>query len=173
MLIVEIAARIDEWFLMVGLFHQVEEIEQRVAEHVGRQASRRLNVNHRDEVLLTRQTLRHEIIELALLVGQRTIEMIAAHLQSIAVSQFYVALEGGIDTITTLGSLQIDIRHIGHLADSLPKHVTLIVAQVNAMNVGTRVFALHKIVALSFGRRQDAGKYSNQNNQSFHLILKI
>jgi hypothetical protein len=57
-----------------------------------------------------------------------------------------VTLEGGIDAITALGGLQIDIGHVGIVANGLPEHISLIVAKVDTMDMRTRVLTLHIIV---------------------------
>ena len=134
---------------MIGLLDEVEEVEQGIAKHIGGQSARRLDVNHRHKVLLARQTLRHEVLQLLLLVGQRTVEVIAAHLQPILMGKLDVALEHGINAVATLGSLQIDVSHLGIVAHRLPEHLTLIVAQVDAMRMRTSILTLEIRVGTS------------------------
>jgi len=42
-------------------------------------------------------------------------------------------------------AFQIDVGHLAVVADVLPEHAALIMADVNAVNVGTGVLALHVI----------------------------
>ena len=65
--------------------------------------------------------------------------MIGANLQSIAVSQFDIPFIAFVNTVAALCSLQIDIRHLRVLAYRFPEHLSLIVRQVNAVNVATGV----------------------------------
>ena len=55
--------------------------------------------------------------------------------------QLNVSFKSGINTVATLSSLQIDVSHIGIFTNNLPKHVSLIVAQIYAVNVRTGVLA--------------------------------
>ena len=64
-----------------------------------------------------------------------------------AVSQLDVTLEGGVDAVAALGSLQVDVRHFGVLAHRFPEHIALIVADVDAVNVAARVLALEEGIA--------------------------
>ena len=146
MLVVEVATCIDEWLLLVGLLYKVEEVEQRVAEDISRQASRTLHVNHGYQVLLFRNALRLEVAQLSQLVGLRTIEMIAAHLQALLVSHPNVTLKSSVNAVATLGSLQIDISHVGIVADGFPEDIALIVAEVNAVNMRAGILALYIII---------------------------
>ena len=66
------------------------------------------------------------------------------------VSHLDVSLEGGINAVATLGSLQIDVRHIGALAHGFPKHVALIVADVDAVNMVARILTLEVGVAFLY-----------------------
>ena len=52
-----------------------------------------------------------------------------------------VALEVRVDTVATLGSLQIDVGHLGILAHRLPEHLSLVVAQVDAMHMVAGILA--------------------------------
>ena len=63
-LVVEVAVGVDEGLLMVGLLHQVKHLRQRVAELLGGHPGIVLHVEHGDEVLLGRQTLRLEVVYL-------------------------------------------------------------------------------------------------------------
>ena len=155
-LVVEVATGIDEWLLLIGFFHKVEEVEQGIAEDISRQAASALHINHRNKVLLLRNALRLEIAQLLKLVGLGAIEMVAAHLETLLMGHPDVALKGGINAVATLSSLQIDISHVGIVAQCLPEHLALIVAEVDAMNMGTGVFALHIVVL----RREREGQES-------------
>ena len=59
-----------------------------------------------------------------------------------------VALEVRVDTVATLGSLQIDVGHLGILAHRLPEHLSLIVAQVDAMHMVAGILAQEKGIHL-------------------------
>ena len=71
----------------------------------------------------------------------RTEEVVRPHFESIAVSQLDISLIPGVDTVTALSSLQIHVGHLCILSDSLPEHLSLIVAQVYAMHMFACVFA--------------------------------
>ena len=62
--------------------------------------------------------------------------------------QFDVTLVFPVDMVAALGGFQIDVGHLGVLAQRFPKHVSLIVAQVNAMHMGARVFTLNVVLRL-------------------------
>ena len=76
--------------------------------------------------------------------------MIGTDHESVLVRHQDVLLEFIVDAVASLGCFQVDECHFGILADSLPEDIALIVAQVDAVNVLTRVFALHECV-LSLG----------------------
>ena len=61
-LIVEVAVGVKQRFLVICLLYQIEEIEERVTEDICRQATRTLDINHRNEVLFTWQALRHKVL---------------------------------------------------------------------------------------------------------------
>ena len=62
--VVEVCACVDKRFLMIGLLHHVEKLEQRVAESLIAHALLGLHVNHWDKILLARTTLSFEILKL-------------------------------------------------------------------------------------------------------------
>ena len=141
MTIVEIAEGIEQRLLVIGFLHHFQEREQGVAESLGRQPVRRLNIYHGNKVLLFRNTLRHKVLQLLTLFRLGTIEMIAAHLQPMNMGHHYVLLKLLINTVTTFRSLQIDISHTGIVTNGLPEHVALVVAHINAVNMRTGVLA--------------------------------
>ena len=74
--------------------------------------------------------------------------MITSHLQSVTVGQFDVTLITLVDTVTTLRSLQIDIRHLGVLANGLPEHLTLIMRQIDTMHMTTGIFTHNRRIVV-------------------------
>ena len=60
-----------------------------------------------------------------------------------AVCHLNIAFKGGINAVTTLGCLQVHIGHIGPVAHRLPEYVTLIMTQVEAMNMLAGILTLH------------------------------
>ena len=142
MLIVEVAIGIEQWFLLIGFLHHLEETQQLVAEHIRGQSSRCLDVDHRDEVLLSRTALGLEVLQLLIQRRSRTEEMIGAHLQTVTVSQLDITFITSIDSVATLCRLQIDVGHLGILAHGFPKHLTLIMRQVDTMHMVTGILAL-------------------------------
>ena len=67
--------------------------------------------------------------------------MVASHLQSVAMSQFNILCVFIIDSVTTLSSLQIDVLHFRVIADCLPEHLSLVMTEVDAMNMRTGILA--------------------------------
>lgn len=144
--IIEVGIGVNERLLLIRFLHEIEKLEERVTELSLAQPAPRLNVNHRDQVLVTRPALGHKVSQLRLLRDVWTIEMIRPDLQTIAMGQVNVLLVLVINTASTFGRLQVDISHLC-LAYSLPEHITLIMAQVNAMNMATCIFTLHRLTA--------------------------
>ena len=66
MSVVEVSERIQQGLLTVSTFYHTQETEERITELTFWQSSRRLNVNHRYQILLTRQTLGLEVLQLEL-----------------------------------------------------------------------------------------------------------
>ena len=141
-LIVEVAIGVEQGFLLIGFLHHLEETQQLVTKHVRRQSSRCLDVDHRDKILLARTALGLEVLQLLIQGCSRTEEMIGAHLQTVTVCQFDVTFIASIDPVATLCRLQIDVGHLGILANGLPENLTLIVRQVDTMHVVTSILAL-------------------------------
>ena len=139
MLVVEIAEGIEQRLLTIGALHHSQEPEKRIAELTVRQSASGLNINHRYQVLLARQTLCLEILKLLHQGCPRTEEVIRSHLQPVTMRQFDVTLITLVDTVATLRSLQIDIGHLGVLANGLPEHLPLVVRQVDAVHMTTGV----------------------------------
>lgn len=71
-----------------------------------------------------------------------------------AVGQAYVLLELVVDAVATLCGLQINVGIVLALPDGLPKHVALIVAQVDAVDVLAGVFTLH-VIDLGMGENRE------------------
>lgn len=152
--VVEICAGIEQGLLPVGFLHQADKLEERVAELLVAQATGGLDVDHRYEVLLARQTLRLEVLELLLLGRARAVEMVATHLQAVAVGQLYVLFVHMVDAVAALRGLEIDIGHPGIGTDSLPEHVTLIVTKVDTMNMRAGILALNIVLRTDTERQQ-------------------
>ena len=89
--------------------------------------------------------------------------MIAAHLQTVAVSQLDVPFVAVVYAVAALGGLQIDVRHVGILAQCLPEHLALIVAHVYAVYVCACVLALH--VAQHLGKEGHGQKQGQNGGQ--------
>ena len=143
--VIEIGIGIEQGLAVVGALDKAYELGQRVDELLALQAAACLDVDHRYEVLLLRAALREEVLQLSLLWDSRTVEMIRAHLEPVAVSQFDVPLIFVVDSVAPLGRFQVDIGHLG-LADGFPEDVALIVAEVDAVYMRACVFAFDALL---------------------------
>ena len=141
--VVEVGSCIDEWLLLVCFLHEVKELEEGVAELFRLHAALGLHVYHRQQVLVARTALRHEILQLCLLWNAGTIEVIGAHLESISVGEVDVVLVFAVHVGASLGGLEIHVCHLGVVTDGFPEHIALIVAEVDAVYVLTGVLALY------------------------------
>ena len=74
--VVEVGTCIDERFLLVGFLHEMQELEERVTEFLCRQVTLGFHVYHRQQILIARSALCHEVFQLSLLWNAGTIEMI-------------------------------------------------------------------------------------------------
>ena len=72
-----------------------------------------------------------------------------------------------VNTVTALSSLQIDIRHLRILTNMLPEHLTLIMAQVDAMNMTTG------ILTLQFGRYVERITQSGVHWRTFLFLRTV
>ena len=68
--------------------------------------------------------------------------MIRPHLETIAMSQVDIGFVAVVNAVASFGCLQVDISHTGIVANRLPEHFALIVAQVDAVYMGTRILTL-------------------------------
>ena len=75
-MVIEVGTRIDERLLSVCLFHEMQELEERVTEFLCRQVTLGFHVYHRQQILIARSALCHEVFQLSLLWNAGTIEMI-------------------------------------------------------------------------------------------------
>ena len=139
--VVEIAEGVDQGLLMIGALHHPKESRQRVAELSIGHIARRLYINHRNQILLAGQALGGEVTQLLVQRRLGAEEVIGSYLQPVAMSQFDVALVARVDAVTALGGFQIDIGHLRMTTDGFPEHLTLIVAQVDAMYMTAGVLA--------------------------------
>ena len=142
--VVEVCAGVDERLLAIVAFDKFEKTEQRIAERTVWKAGGCLDIDHRHKVLLAAETLRGEVLQLFLLGRLGAIEMIRAHFQTVAVSDTKVVLITLVDTVAAFCGFDIYIRHARVLAYYLPKDIALIVADVYAMDVCTRVLTLNQ-----------------------------
>jgi len=142
MFVIEIRTRINERFLLIFVLDHLQKLEKRVAEQRRWQSVGGLNVDHRNQILFLRTTLRTEILQLQLLVGDGAIEMVGTDLQPVTMGKVDVLLECRVDAVAALRRLQIDVGIVGILADMFPKNIALIMAQVDAVNVLASVLAL-------------------------------
>lgn len=154
--VIEIGSCIDKGFLLVCLLYEMQKLEERIAEFFCIHAAFRFHVNHRQEVLISRSALGHEIFQLPLLRDACSVEMIRTHFHSVAMSQVDILLVFAVDVGSALGSFQINVSHLRVVAHGFPEHVALIMTQVDAVNVPTSVFALH----LGMGSQGNYGCYN-------------
>lgn len=154
--IIEIGSRIDEGLLLVCFLYKMQKLEKRIAEFFCIHAAFRLHINHRQEVLISRTALGHEIFQLRLLWDAGSVEMIRTYFHSVAMSQVDILLVFAVDVGSSLGSFQINVSHLRVVAHGFPEHVALIMTQVDAVNVPTSVFALH----LGMGSQGNNGCYN-------------
>ena len=154
--VIEIGSCIDKGFLLVCLLYEMQKLEERIAEFFCFHAAFRLHVNHRQEVLISRSALGHEIFQLPLLRDACSVEMIRTYFHSVAMSQVDILLVFAVDVGSSLGSFQINVSHLRVVAHGFPEHVALIMTQVDAVNVPTSVFALH----LGMGSQGNYGCYN-------------
>ena len=154
--VIEIGSCIDKGFLLVCLLYEMQKLEERIAEFFCIHAAFRLNVNHRQEVLISRSALGHEIFQLPLLRDACSVEMIRTYFHSVAMSQVDILLVFAVDVRSALSSFQINVSHLRVVAHGFPEHVALIMTQVDAVNVPTSVFALH----LGMGSQGNNGCYN-------------
>lgn len=162
--VIEIRESVEERLLLVGFLQHIHKLEQRVTESLVRQAAGGFNVEHRNQVLVARTALGCEIPELLLEVGLGPEEMIGAHFQSVFMSQVYVGFIFLVDAVAAFGAFDVDIRHLGG-AHRFPEYVALIVAQVNAVDMGAGVFTLSDILSM---QRQGANRGEHECKKSFH-----
>ena len=139
------------------------DFEQRIAELFGIESALGFYVYHRQQVLISRTALSLEILQLCLLWNLGTVEVIGPNLESVSVSQVDVFLILGIYVGSAFCSFQIDISHLRVITYSFPKDVSLVMAEVNTMNMTAGIFTLHLSV-------KPKGKYYGNNcyDTSFH-----
>ena len=162
-MVVKVGSSIDEWLLLIYFLYQIQKFEQRIAELFGIESALGFYVYHRQQVLISRTALSLEILQLCLLWNLGTVEVIGPNLESVSVSQVDVFLILGIYVGSAFCSFQIDISHLRVITYSFPKDVSLIMAEVNTMNMTAGIFTLHLSV-------KPKGKYYGNNcyDTSFH-----
>ena len=69
--------------------------------------------------------------------------MITAHFKTMLVRKFYILLIHSVNVVAPLCSLEINIGNVLVISHSLPKHLFLVMAHIDAMDMGTCVFTLH------------------------------
>ena len=142
-IIVEIGSGVDEGLLPIGFLHEMEELEEGVAEFFRFHSALGFHINHREQILVARAALRHEVLQLSLLGDAGTIEVVGPYLHSIPMRQVDILLVSAVYIGSSFSCLQIDVSHLGIIANRLPEHLALIVTQVNTMHMRARVFTLH------------------------------
>ena len=110
--VVEVLVGVEQRLLSDSFLHEVDELEQRVAEAVCVVAAGILDVYHRKQILLLRLALGKEVLKLRLLVNLWTVEMITAHLQTILASQLDISYISGVLVAAAFRTFNI---YIGHL----------------------------------------------------------
>lgn len=109
--VVEIGTRVKKRFLLVSLLYEIEEREQRVSESLFAQSASRLNVDHGQQILVSRPALGHEVLKLRLLRNLWAVEMVRAHFQPILVRQVDVLLVLAVDVVASFRGFQVDVCH--------------------------------------------------------------
>ena len=142
MLVVEVLVGVDKRSLVVSLAHHDEELLYGVAEGLVAHVAVGLDVDHRDEILVARAALCHEVLQLLGEVHARAEEVVRSHLQAISVRQLYVLHIPLVDALATFAAFDVDIGHVAVLAYRFPEHGALIVADVYPVDMTASVFAL-------------------------------
>lgn len=109
--VVEIGTRVKKRFLLVSLLYEIEEREQRVSESLFAQSASRLNVDHGQQILVSRPALGHEVLKLRLLRNLWAVEMVRAHFQPVLVCQVDVLLVLAVDVVASFRGFQVDVCH--------------------------------------------------------------
>ena len=109
--VVEIGTRVEQWLLLVSFFHKIKEDEQRVSESLFAQSASRLNVDHGQQILVSRPALGHEVLKLRLLRNLWAVEMVRAHFQPVLVRQVDVLLVLAVDIVASFRGFQVDVCH--------------------------------------------------------------
>lgn len=162
-MVVKVGSSIDEWLLLIYFLYQIQKFEQRIAELFGIESALGFYVYHRQQVLIPRSALCHEILQLRLLRNPGAVEVVGSYLEPVPVSQVDVLLILGVYVGSAFSSFQIDISHLGIITYSFPKDIPLVMAEVNTMNMTAGIFTLHLSV-------KPKGKYYGNNcyDTSFH-----
>lgn len=109
--VVEIGTRVKKRFLLVSLLYEIEEREQRVSESLFAQSASCLNVDHGQQILVSRPALGHEVLKLRLLRNLWAVEMVRAHFQPVLVCQVDVLLVLAVDVVASFRGFQVDVCH--------------------------------------------------------------
>ena len=141
--VVEIGSGVDERFLPIGFLHEMQELEEGVAEFFRFHSALGFHINHREQILVAWSALRHEVLQLGLLGDSGTIEVVGPYLHSIPMRQVDILLVSAVYIGSSFSCLQIDVSHLAVVTDGFPEHFSLIMTHVNAMNMATGIFALH------------------------------
>ena len=75
-MVIEVGTRIDERLLSVCLFYEMQELKERVTKLLCLLPTPGLYVDHRQEILVARTALSHEILQLGLLRNTGTINVV-------------------------------------------------------------------------------------------------
>lgn len=144
-MIVEVGSGINERLLLVGFFYKQQKLEKGVAEFLCVHSALCLDVYHGQQVLIAWTALSHEVLELCLLWNASTVEMVRTNLESVSVGKVYILFVFAVYIGPSLCSLEINIRHFGVVAYGFPEHISLIVAEVDAMHMLASILTLYEL----------------------------
>ena len=71
--------------------------------------------------------------------------MVRANLESVSVGKVYILFVFAVYIGSTLCRLKIDVRHFGVVAYRLPKHISLVMTEVDAMHMLASILALYEL----------------------------
>jgi hypothetical protein len=83
--------------------------------------------------------LGQEIVQLLLLGISRAVKMVGAYFQTVAMSQVNVFLVFAVYPASTFRGFQIHIGHVGIIAYRFPEYRSLVMAEVNSLDIMTRI----------------------------------
>lgn len=141
--VIEVCASVDERLLMVVVFNQGKEFEERVAERLVGETCFCLYVDERNEVLLFWEALRDEVLQLQELRSLCPIEMVGAYFQSVFPCSKDVVLVAFVYSVSPFGSLYVYVCVTSVVTDCFPEHLALIVADVYSVYMCASILTLN------------------------------